>query len=92
MGKINERAIFWLDGHYSDGITAKGDLNTPILKELEAILSHNIKDHIILIDDARCFVGKDDYPTIEQLKNFVYKRNNNLKFEIEYDIIRIYAN
>lgn len=29
--EINEPSIFWLDGHYSGGITAKGNSNCPIL-------------------------------------------------------------
>ena len=68
---IDERCLFWLDGHYSEGNTAKGSLNTPILKELTSILNHPVKNHIILIDDARCFNGTDDYPTLEYLKSFI---------------------
>jgi len=86
---IDRPCLFWLDGHYSAGITAKGKLNTPIYKELEIIFSHKIKKHIILIDDARCFVGKDDYPTIEELKNFIENNNRKLKLSIKNDIIRI---
>lgn len=87
--KINQPIIFWLDGHYSAGETAKGDLNTPIIKELETILEHPIKNHTILIDDARCYVGQNDYPTINFLESFIYKKNNKLNFEIKNDIIRI---
>lgn len=49
LKKINNPCIFWLDGHYSGGITARGELNTPIFKELEAVLNHKIKNHVILI-------------------------------------------
>jgi hypothetical protein len=86
---INEPALFWLDGHYSAGITSKGNLNTPILKELESILNHKIKNHVILIDDARCFIGKDDYPTITELELFVKNINQKISFEVNNDIIRI---
>ncbi len=51
----NEKIIFWLDGHYSSGNTARGDLNTPIIQELECIKKSKIKDAIILIDDIRFF-------------------------------------
>ena len=30
---IDNPIIFWLDGHYSAGITSKGSLHTPILRE-----------------------------------------------------------
>ena len=89
LATIEKPALFWLDGHYSEGITAKGDLNTPVMKELELVLNHKIKNHIILIDDARCFVGKNDYPTIAELGSFIKKIDPELNFFVSDDIIRI---
>ncbi|MFH0846040.1 MAG: glycosyltransferase family 10 [Patescibacteria group bacterium] len=89
LKEINEPCLFWLDGHYSGDITAKGNLNTPIFKELTAIFNHPIKNHVILIDDARCFVGENDYPTISKLKEFIKNKNKNLKFKVKNDIISI---
>lgn len=86
--KLSEPAIFWLDGHYSGFETAKGELSTPIKKELSVILDSNL-EHIILIDDARLFIGKDDYPTLDELKDFVLAKKNNLTFSVEDDVIRI---
>jgi hypothetical protein len=62
--EIREPITFWLDGHWSDGGTAKGSTFTPVLKELEAIQKHPIKNHTILIDDIRCF-GTADFDFIE---------------------------
>jgi hypothetical protein len=90
LNDISEPCLFWLDGHYSDGITAKGKLNTPILQELDHILNHRIDNHIILIDDARCFTGTDDYPTIEFLENYVRQKKKELRFSVKEDIIRIH--
>jgi hypothetical protein len=87
---INEPCLFWLDGHYSEGFTAKGELNTPIINELTTILKNNSSNNVILIDDARCFNGKDDYPTLTFLKDFVAQHDKNLRFEVEDDMIRIY--
>src|SRR5688572_15711107 len=39
LATINEPCLFWLDGHYSGGITAKGSLETPIKNELQFIFS-----------------------------------------------------
>jgi hypothetical protein len=86
LKKINDPCLFWLDGHYSGGITAKGSLETPIKNELTAILSHPVDGHVILIDDARCFTGENDYPTLEELKTFVAGR----RFSVEHDVIRIH--
>ena len=90
LSTINEPCLFWLDGHYSGGITAKGALETPIKNELTAILSHESDGHVILIDDARCFTGENDYPTLDKLRNFVAERKPNHKFSVEHDAIRIH--
>lgn len=90
LASINEPCLFWLDGHYSGGITAKGALETPIKNELAAILSQIVDGHVILIDDARCFTGDNDYPTIDELKTFVAELKHEHKFSVEHDIIRIH--
>ncbi len=63
LTQISSPATFWLDGHYSWG-TARGDLNSPILEELEAIRQHPIKTHTILIDDIR-LLGTIDFDFLE---------------------------
>lgn len=87
---IKSPALFWLDAHYSGGITAKGSKNTPILKELTIISKNLVKGSVILIDDAREFNGKNDYPKIGVVKIFVSKNFPNYKMKIKQDIIRIY--
>lgn len=90
--QITQTSLYWLDGHYSGGITAKADKVCPIFDELEAIFNSKVNGHVILIDDARLFNGQDDYPTIEALKNYIEKTKNNVKIRIEHDIIRIVPN
>ena len=90
LADISGPCLFWLDGHYSGGITAKGDFNTPIIQELNCILDHTIRGHVILIDDAREFNGYNDYPTIEELKKRIFKKYPDWKFDIKDDIIRIH--
>lgn len=85
---INEPAIFWLDGHYSAGVTAKGDKECPIFEELSSIFSSKKFNHILLIDDARCFIGKGDYPTIEKLTEYIRSKNEKYQVEVKHDIIR----
>jgi hypothetical protein len=85
---IHEPAIFWLDGHYSAGVTAKGNTECPIFEELNAILHEPSKDHIIVIDDARCFIGDHAYPSIDELTRYIREKNNHYHVEIENDIIR----
>jgi len=85
-----EPCLFWLDGHYSGGNTAKGEKETPIMEELKQICDHPVKNHVILIDDARLFTGKNDYPTIESLRTFIEARLPYYEFDVQDDIIRIY--
>jgi len=87
---VEEPCLFWLDGHYSGGNTAKGEKETPIMEELKQICAHPVKNHLILIDDAREFTGQNDYPTIESLRTFVGARLPGYGFDVKDDIIRIY--
>ncbi|MHC4748857.1 MAG: hypothetical protein ACYTFW_03185 [Planctomycetota bacterium] len=90
--KNDKPCLFWLDAHYSGGSTAKADLETPIMQEIESILSHPYSsEHIVLIDDARCFVGENDYPTIQALEEFIRKSCPDWIFKIENDIIRAHS-
>jgi hypothetical protein len=89
LRRLREPALFWLDGHYSKGITAKGQKNTPILEELEAIYQHEVKEHVILIDDARLFDGSRDYPRLEELRQLVNKWSPGAGMESRDDIIRL---
>ncbi len=87
---ISETILFWLDAHYSRGITVRGKNETPILDELKAILNNHPKENIILIDDARLFIGENDYPTVDELIDYLRKNNNlNFNYKIENDIIII---
>lgn len=88
LSKLEEPAIFWLDGHYSDGITARGEKDCPIFEELNAIFDGKPLDHVLLIDDARCFVGQGDYPTIEALTEYVLTKRKHYQLEVKNDIIR----
>lgn len=81
-------ALFWLDGHYSGGDTARGEMDTPVSTELQVILDSPIKTHVILIDDARCFDGTNGYPHLDALLNTV-RENGTYRIEISADIIRL---
>jgi len=89
--KLQEPAIFWLDGHYMGNGGAKGDSDCPIWGELEAIFSGPEMNHIILIDDARSFKGGGDYPSVESLKNWIKSKNSNYQYVVEKDIIQFFV-
>lgn len=87
---IRPPILFWLDAHYSRGITAKGEVETPIINELKHIFSHSL-ENVILIDDANCFVGENDYPRKSELIESVKKIDPNLNVTEERNIIIIFT-
>lgn len=87
VNNLNQQALFWLDGHYSGGETALGDKECPVLEELESIFGGEIKNHVILIDDARLFKGAKDYPTIEEIGKVISDYNSKYVVKVKNDII-----
>jgi hypothetical protein len=87
VSKLSGPAVFWLDGHYSGGITAFGEEVTPVYEELKVIFSQKI-DHAILIDDARLFNGSDGYPTFDDLAKFIKQHYPQQRIEVSDDCIQ----
>jgi tetratricopeptide (TPR) repeat protein len=73
--QLSESCLFWLDGHYSEGTTAKGNSVSPILEELQIIKQTGLQDAVILIDDIRLFGSMTkkfhnpayEFPTLREL-------------------------
>jgi hypothetical protein len=86
---VDRPTLFWLDAHYSGGITACGGRHAPILLELDHIFHHPIRGHVIVIDDARLFGTDSAYPTLEQLREYIDAQSPSRKFEVVDDAIRI---
>jgi len=61
---------FWLDGHWSGGITSRAsDYETPIINELKSIASYlpQFRSVVIAVDDVRCFGNDASYPSKKYL-------------------------
>jgi hypothetical protein len=65
---IESKAMFWLDGHYSAGITGSGESHCPIMAELDVIYGNARAPFVIVIDDARCFGTDPSYPTVAAVR------------------------
>jgi hypothetical protein len=91
LARVSRPCLFWLDGHYSGGITAKGAENTPILRELTHVLHHRLQGHVVLIDDADAFTGQDGYPPLQSLCEFVKASRPQWSIEVADNIIRLHA-
>ncbi len=81
--------LFWLDGHFCSGPSARGTTDTPISAELELLLARPPGSDVVLIDHARLFLGDNGYPSISQVESFVRARRPVAHFSVELDIIRI---
>ena len=89
LNELQEPAVFWLDGHYSGGITAKIEKYSPINEELQTLIANNRLQHIILIDDARGFTGEHGYLTLDEVKDMTIKYFPGYHFSVDEDIIRL---
>jgi hypothetical protein len=86
---IDQPTVFWLDGHYSGGFTGKAEIDTPVSAELQMIIDHHVKGHVILIDDARDFTGQDGYPKLSNLLS-IFDDHKDYQAQVSADIIRIF--
>lgn len=86
LAKLTKPSLFFLDAHYAGPGTARGDLDTPIMAELEAILTAEHR-HTVIIDDARLF-GKDkDYPSTMAIATFVEEKGFSFGTEADELVI-----
>jgi hypothetical protein len=90
LASIDGDVCFWLDGHYSEGITFKGPKDTPIIDEL-SVIGRNMEKMdkvVVMIDDVRCFDPRKPeysaYPSADVLVDWA--RKHNLHWHIEHDI------
>ncbi|MDP7151624.1 MAG: hypothetical protein QGI08_05535 [Paracoccaceae bacterium] len=90
LPRLNGDVNFWLDGHYSAGVTFKGQKECPVEDELMAIETNlaNFEKVVVLIDDVRCFYPAEEndgsYPSIDFLVDWA--RAHNFQWRIEHDI------
>jgi hypothetical protein len=89
LNELNGPALFWLDAHYSGEGTARADVDTPIVQEMKTIAGHRVRQHVVLIDDARLFNGTDGYPTIEGCRAAATQFWPDHKFNVADDVISI---
>src|SRR5260370_20617312 len=67
LKSLHQPALFWLDAGYCGWAGAQGD-NQRLSTELQTILRHPVKGHIILMDDARGLNGLNVAPIVEDGK------------------------
>ena len=91
LPRISVPTLFWLDAHYSAGITSMGITETPIVDELDQILRHAVRGHVVLVDDARLFTGKGGWPSVHAIDAMRLRLQPTWEISVEADIIRMHA-
>ena len=83
LGAINTPCLFYLDGHFSGGISSSAkNYSSPLNLELEIIKSfHFLKGSIIVIDDARELGRTDGYPEINEIER-IFENQKFSKIEL----------
>jgi hypothetical protein len=89
--RIEEPCLFWLDGHFSDWGTARGVRDSPLERELEAVLERTQDRDVVLVDDARLLTGEHGYPTLDEVRRLVAERRADRVVAVRDDIVRIHA-
>lgn len=91
-----DKPLFWLDAHWSGGVTSGQEDECPILDELSLIFAKNLNTFAILIDDARLFTAppprphnSKQWPRIDEIANRI---PNGLTMYIFNDVIYILPN
>lgn len=87
---LPDPVLFWLDGHWSGGVTARGTEDSPVLRETSAVVHRNAPGDVLLIDDARLF-GTGSYPSIELMRRVILERREDWEVYVKNDIIRAHA-
>jgi predicted O-methyltransferase YrrM len=88
LKSILEPSLFWLDAGYWGWANLARDPQR-LSAEVEAALSHAVKGHVVLMDDARMLDGRNGAPTYDELRARIAARFPGRRVQLQHDIIRI---
>jgi hypothetical protein len=85
--------LYWLDGHWSGGVTGGAEDECPVLAEIAAIAAGH-PDDCILIDDARLFLAPpspphraEQWPSYREIEDAVHATRPDNLVLVAHDII-----
>jgi hypothetical protein len=91
LSNLDAPTLFWLDAHWSGGVTAHGAKETPVSEELEIILAHKVPGHVVLIDDSDLLGTRRDYPSLEVVQATVQRLQPGWVCENEFGLVRLHS-
>ena len=101
LSQFNSRCVIFLDAHamppdgeskvFSKSTLGDG-MSFPLVQEITAISRHEIKDHVILIDDIQCFdTWMFNFIKMSDIIDLVLSINCNYKHEIYENVLCFYC-
>ncbi len=91
IATLNDKALFWLDAHWSMGDTARGDQDSALYKELPAVLSiPEGRGNVILIDDTYSMKDGDGYISVKRIGKMIKNHYPSYQVEIDGYIVRAF--
>jgi FkbM family methyltransferase len=92
---LKQPCIFWLDAHWSGGMTYGESQECPLLEELQ-IINDSECEHFILIDDARLFLCPppnphriEEWPTIDAVTSLLNSGRSRYTVIVEDVIVSV---
>lgn len=79
------KAVVFLDGHYSGGVTAHGAIAEPAIEEIRILARHRARIAAIVIDDFRCFGVDLGFPSKSQLLNAIETELPKAEITVAFD-------
>jgi hypothetical protein len=88
LKSISQPALFWLDAGYWGWENLRRDPQR-LSVEVESILDHAVKGHVVLMDDARCLNGENGALSLAEFESRVLARFPAQAVEVKHDMVRI---
>jgi hypothetical protein len=83
MARTHARdAVVFLDGHYSGGTTARGEVPEPAIAELEVLARHVDRICGVVIDDFRLFGTESGFPSKGELVTAAERAFPSARFDL----------
>jgi hypothetical protein len=92
LGARLDRALLFLDGHFSGGETGQGDEPEPVLKELDLLANHLDRLAAVVIDDFRLFGVEPGWPSKHEVLRKVEEMfpRPNWALTVQFDQVLAY--
>lgn len=89
----SQPTLYWLDGHWSGGVTGGADDECPVIAEIDAIAGGHTDD-CLLIDDARLFLAPpppphraEAWPTYREIEDAVHRTRPDHMVAVAHDVV-----